>query len=170
MTKGLSRSISRGKTVAPIVKQAITVKNLAIAVAGTTGIGWGTAVIGDFPAGNVVFLAAVSYLQFSSSDGDIQTTYDGDYAIGTAPTADLTLSGAEVDLIPSTALGAATAGLSPMVRATHAVAVTGTVYDNTDGTLEVNLNLLIDDINISGTADMLANGVVYLSYIMLGDD
>ena len=76
----------------------------------------------------------------------------------------------EVDLIQSTALGAATAKVSPVARGTHAVAITGTVLDNTDGSLELNLNLLIDDANISGAADFTATGVVELSYIILGDD
>lgn len=168
MSKGLPRSLSRGApALNPIIKQTFTVSALAISVAGTTGVGFGTVVIGDLPEGNILFLGAIAYFQFNSADTDITATYDGDYAIGTAPTADATLSGAEVDIIPSTALGAATAGLSPMVRGANA---TQAMFDNTDGSLELNLNLLIDDATISGTADMTASGFVQLAYIVLGDD
>lgn len=167
--KGLPRSNARAsKATAPIVRQRILVKNLAVSVAGTTGVGFGTAVAGDLPAGNILFLGAAAYLNFNSqADADVQAAFDGDYSVGTAPTADATLSGAEVDLIPSTALGAATAGLSPTARGVNA---TQAMFDNTDDSLEVNVNLLIDDANISGAATFLANGYIDLAYIVLGDD
>lgn len=168
--KGLPRSLSRGISQAPIVRQVIRVEDVAVSVAGTTGIGFGSAVIGDFPAGNILLLGAVSYMQFTTADGDVVATYDGDYSIGSAANADTSLSGSEVDVVASTALGAATAGLSPLVRGTSAAAIAGTVLDNTDGSLELNLNLLIDDANISGTGSFTADGVVYVSYIVLGDD
>lgn len=168
MSKGLARSLARGApSKSPIIKQMVPVNAVAISVAGTSGVGWGTAVIGDLPEGNILFLGAIAYLQFTSADTDVTTTYDGDYSIGTAPTADATLSGSEVDIIPSTALGAATARLSPVVRGANATQV---MLDNTDGALEINLNLLIDDAAISGTADMTASGFVQLAYIVLGDD
>lgn len=168
MGKGLPRSRARGEPARnPIVKQFVEVSAIAISVAGTTGVGWGTAVIGDLPEGNILFLGAIAYLQFNSADADITATYDGDYSIGTAATADATLADAEVDIVPSTALGAATAKLSPRVRGANATQV---MLDNTDGSLELNLNLLIDDATISGTADMTATGFVQLAYIVLGDD
>lgn len=167
--KGLPRSLSRGVTQAPIVRQTVPINDV-VSVAGTSGVGFGSAVIGGLPNGNLLFLGAVAYLQFRTADADVQAAFDGDYSIGSAPTADATLSGAEVDIVQSTALGAATAGLSPVARGTHAVAITGTVLDNTAGSLELNLNLIIDDANISGAADFTATGVVELSYIVLGDD
>lgn len=166
--KGLVRSLSRGLSGLPIVKQNIKVKNVPVSVAGTTGVGFGTAVVGDFPQGNILLLGAVSYLKFSTVDADVQATFDGDYAIGTTPNADVSLTGTEVNIIPSTALGAATAGVSPEVRG--ASTANGVIFDNTDGSLELNLNLLIDDANISGTGDMLANGRIHIAYVVLGDD
>jgi hypothetical protein len=106
-------------------------------------------------------------MRFTTADADVIATFDGDYSIGSAPTADNALAGAEVDIIASTPLGAATAKVSPLVRATKASAA---VLDNTDGALEVNLNLLIDDAAISGAADFTVDGVVILSYVVLGDD
>jgi hypothetical protein len=168
--KGLPRSLRNNLSLQAVVKQVIKVNALAISVAGTSGVGWGTAVLGDLPAGNILLLGAASYLQFTSADADIQATYDGDYSVGTTATADATLSGTDVNVIPSTALGAATGGVSPVVRGASSGGAMGTILDNTDGSLELNLNLLIDDANVSGTADMTASGYVVIAYTVLGDD
>lgn len=167
--KGLARSLARGSKVRnPIVKHTVKIKDLAIEVDGATGVGFGTAVIGDLPEGNILFLGAVGYAQFTTADAGVTATFDGDFSVGSAPTADATLSGAEVDIIASTALGAATAKVSPRARGTNATQV---ILDNTDGSLELNLNLLIDDATISAdNVAFVANGDVFLSYIVLGDD
>lgn len=173
MGKGLPRSMSRGAAQRQeVLKQSIVVENVALSVAGATGVGWATAVIGDLPEGNILLLGAVSYMQFFTADANPAATYDGDYAIGTTPTADATITGTDANIIPSTALGAATAKLSPLARGTQADgAFTGVVLDNTDGSLELNLQLLIDDANISANGvPFTANGVLHLAYIVLGDD
>ena len=168
--KGLPRSLARS-TSGGGSEKTITVKALPIRTTGATGVGFGTAVIRDLPEGNILFQGAVAYLQFTKLDAGTLATFDGDFSIGIAPTADATLSGGEVDIIPSTAIGAATAGVSPMVRATSAVAVVGTIYDNTDGSLELNLNLLLDDASVSADdQDFTVSGVISLAYIVLGDD
>lgn len=169
MGKGLPRSMKRGKPIeAPIKKLRLPFTNLPLSVVGASGVGFGAAIPGDLPEGNILVLGAVAYVQLNANgDADIQATFDGDYSIGSAPTADVTLSGAEVDVIPSTALGAATGGLSPRVRGANATQV---MLDNTDNSLELNLNVLIDDANISGTASMLASGHLEFAYIVLGDD
>ena len=170
--KGLQRVMARGPTQRQdIIRQAIRVNNLPITtVNGATGVGYATAVLGELPEGNILFLGAVSYLQFTkaASASGIAATFDGDYSIGSAPTADATLSGAEIDIVPSTALGAATAGVSPVARGANA---TQAMLDNTDNSLELNVNLLIDDANISAdTQALTVSGVVHLAYIVLGDD
>lgn len=169
MGKGLPRSMSRGNALKQeIVKQTFVARNVAVTVDGATGNGWGTAVIGDLPAGNILLLGAVAYMSFTTASASVQAAFDGDYSIGSAPTADATLSGSEVDIIPSTALGAATAKVSPRVRATNATQV---ILDNTDGSLELNLNLLIDDANISADdVPFTATGELILLYSVLGDD
>ncbi len=165
--KGLPRSLARGKGKHTLRKHLIKFKDVAVSVAGTSGVGYGTAVVGDLPEGNILYLGAVSYAQFTSADADVQATYDGDYSIGTTATADATLSSTDANIVASAALGAATAGVSPEVRSSGATAA---VLDNTDGSLEVNLNLIIDDANISGTADFTASGWVEIAYAVLGDD
>lgn len=163
--KGLPRSLAHANIG---VSKNIPVRNLAVRTTGATGVGFGTAVIRDLPEGNILLLGAVAYLQFTKLDAGTLATFDGDYAIGSAPTADATLNGAEVDIIPSTALGAATAGVSPMARGANATQV---ILDNTDGSLELNLNLLIDDASVSADdQDFTVSGVVTLAYLVLGDD
>ncbi len=171
--KGLFRSMNRAAAVkAPIVKQRIPIRALPVSVVGATGIGFGFVALGALPPGNILFLGAVSYIRLSKNgDADVQDAFDGDYSIGTVGTVDTDVSDTdEAAFIPSTALGAATAGLSPVVRGASTDALGGGIIDNTAGDKQVILNVLIDDANISGTASMLADGVVELCYVVLGDD
>lgn len=173
MSKGLSRSLSRGAPgVQPIVKQTITLAALPVVSSGATGVGFSATVFNDFPEGNILLLGAVAYIQASKDTvaGAAGTldTFTGNYSIGSAPTADATLSGAEVDVIPSTALSAATAGVSPLTRGTQATQV---ILDNTDGSLELNLNLLLADASVSADGqNLLVSGQLFIAYIVLGDD
>lgn len=174
MGKGLPRSHSRGVfTEKPIVKLNIPLNGLVVNVdAVSTAIGWGTSVIRGLPEGNLLFLGAVANLQFSGSgaDANLADTWAGDYAIGTAPTADLTLAGAEVDIIPSTALAAATAEVSPITRGESTA--NAVMFDNTDGSLELNLQVLIDaaDIVDDENVDLTVEGLLSIAFIVLGDD
>lgn len=171
MSKGLPRSLGRGEPLLQnVYKRSIPINALQVAV--TDGApGHGTAVIHGLPQGNLLFLGAVAYLQLATADADVVAAFDGDFSVGTVPTADTDLADAgEADIIPSTALGAATAKLSPVVRGVSTDALGGGIIDNTDGSLELNLNLLIDDASISGDATFTANGVLHLALIVLGDD
>lgn len=174
MGKGLSRSMSRGATQRQeIIKQVFTVEDLAISVTGgaSTAAGFGTVVIGDLPEGNILFLGAVAYFQFSGSGSDaaIAADWEGDYSVGSTATADATLSGTDVDIIGSTTLAAATAEVSPRTRGTGETQV---ILDNTDGSLELNLNLITDDNDVtdSTTVSMTVDGELHIAYIILGDD
>lgn len=173
MSKGLARSLKRAPpVVAPIIKQRIPVRAVAIAAVGATGVGFGFATGFALPQGNILFLGAVSYLRFSKNgDVDIQDAFDGDYSIGTVGTVDVDVADAdEATIIPSTPLGAATAGLSPVVRGASTDALGGGIIDNTDSSKTLIINLLIDDANISGTASMLVEGYIDISMVVLGDD
>lgn len=170
--KGLIRSLARGKPASQAIrKQRVKLTAKPIVVSGASGVGFGTTVIGDLPEGNILFLGAMSYLQVTklASATGVQDTFDGDYSIGTTPTVDATLSGTDINLITSSAFGAAVAGVSPVVRGVGGTA--GVLLDNTDGALEINLNLIIDDANISAdTQNLTVTGVVELVYVMLLDD
>lgn len=172
MGKGLPRSLARGAPQRQdIIRQVVKIDRTVAVTATGAAVGFGTGVIGDLPEGNILFLGAVGYLQLSGSgsDANLDATWDGDFSVGTAPTADVTLSGAEVDILGSTALGAATAEVSPRVRAVNA---TQAMFDNTDGSLELNLNVLIDAANIvdGATVNLTARGTLQLAYVVMLDD
>jgi len=173
MTKGLQRSLSRApitRKPAQLLKHIVVVNELAITVDGATGVGFGTAVAGDFPEGNVIFQSAVAYLKIDGPGGDagLVDTWAGDFAVGTTPADDGTLTAGDVDIVPSTALAAAVAELGVRTRGAGAPQA---VFDNTDGSLEVNLNVLVDDADISADGiAFVANGEIELLYTMVGDD
>lgn len=170
--KGLPRSLSRANpSVAAVQKLSIPIDK-SFNVTGATGVAqFMTTVVGDLPAGNILLLGAVAYLMLSGPGGSANLTddFEGDYAIGTSPTADVTLNGTEVDIIASNALGPAVAEVQPLKRATNA---TQAILDNTDGSLELNLNILIDadEVTNAQTVAIRAQGALYLSYVVLGDD
>ena len=148
-------------------------RDLAISVVGGTGIGFGFGIASDFPEGNVLLLGCVANMKFSGpsgGSGDLVDTWTGNFSLGTTGATDGTLTGDDIDLVGSTALAAATAEVSPLTRGVGVTATNAAVLDNTDGSLEINLSLLIADASISGTVAMTADGEIHLSYIMLGDD
>lgn len=172
MAKGLIRSRNRGsKQRDDIIKQVLRVRNLAINVDGLTGIGFGTVVLGGLPEGNVLFNGCVCYLTVRTSAGGILATFTGSYALGTTATADATLSGTEINIVPATTLTAATAGVSPRTRGASGATESGVIFNNTTNTLRTTLNLLIDDTSISANGQACTvDADVFLSYIMLGDN
>ena len=95
--------------------------------------------------------------------------FEGDFSVGTTGTEDVTLDGTDVDILPSTALPAATAEVGVRTRAVNAAQA---ILDNTDGSLEININALIDaaDITDGESVVLTINGEIELCYIVLGDD
>lgn len=172
MTKGLVRSLSRGNPLLqPIIKQKLIVDTTITISSTGAAIGFGTVLIGDFPEGNILLLGTVGYLDFAGSgvDANLIDTWSGDFAIGSAPTADNALAGAEVDILSSTAIGPATAEVIGRTRS----ALSGdSILDNTDGSLELNLNMLIDAADITDDQSVIitVTGEINIAYVMLGDD
>jgi hypothetical protein len=173
MGKGLPRSYARSKKTSvqgQVVRQTIVVKNGAVTVVnGSSAPGIGTLVIGDLPAGQLRLLGARAQgLVFSTSDADAIATWDGDWALGSAPNADADLAdAADIDLLPSTAIGAATAKVSPTQDAVStATQHAGAMIDNKDGSKELNLNIMVDDASQSGDISMVVNGVFELAYLV----
>ncbi len=178
MAKGLPRSHKHAnKSIAPIVKETIVIKNKTVTLTEDTGgqPAWATLQIGDFPEGNILFLGAAAYFQFSGSgsDGDLGDTWEGDFGVGTTPSTDDTtpLATTMEDICQTTQLAAATAEVSPRTRSLSLTADCGVHYDNTDGSLELNLNVLVDAADITGDDSVLTiSGELYIAYIVLGDD
>lgn len=169
--RGLFRSLKKAIRSIPIIVP-FRIVNLPITVTDPgAAVGYGAAdSLIKLPQGNILLLGAVSYLQFSSSDADLADTWTGNYAIGTAATADATLNGNEVNIIPSTAISAATAKLSPVTRGVSTASIGGTIIDNTDGSLAPNINLTVADASLAGNASIVINGIVYLVVMVMGDD
>jgi hypothetical protein len=172
MGKGLPRSTA-GRSAsaiarAPIVKKTIPFAALALSFTGASGNGWATAPFAGLPEGNILLLGCVGYVKLTKTGSGITATFDGNYSVGSSATADATLSGTDVDILPSTAYSAAVAGVTALTRATNA---TAKVLDNTDATLKLNLNVLINDASISADVQAAtADGYVTIAYIELSDD
>ncbi len=181
MSKGLPRSLKGSALTVPGDMGRITVPirafPLSIAAAGA-GVGFGTAVIGDFPAGNVLLLGSVGYFKFSTSSANITlATYVITMSIGSTPTVAGALTTTEADILPSTALAAAVAKVTAYTRVQPAATtsiLTNNVqlFDNQNGALELNLNAFIaaGDIADATTAPFTVDGVFHMAYVMLGDD
>lgn len=173
MTKGLLRSLARANPLhASIVKKRIPFSAASIVVAGASGVGFGSVVIGDLPAGNILLLGATAYATFTGpGSASLSDTWEGDFGVGTTPAGDGTISGADIDIIGSTAIAAATAEVSPRTRGVGVTATNAAILDNTDGSLELNLSLLVDDADISADdIAIAATGELNIAYIVLGDD
>lgn len=172
--KGLQRSLSRGpKAKRGIVNQYFDLTNKTVTVSATgTAVGFGTLVLEGLPEGNILLHGAVLsdfVAQGSGSDANLAATWDGDYGVGSTPADDATISGTDVDIIASTAFGAATAEVSPTGRVANATPV---IIDNTAGTGEVNVNVLIDAANITDDESVVLtlSGRLDIAYTVLGDD
>lgn len=174
MGKGLPRSMSRdAPQQQEIIKQTVVVRDATITVSATgAAAGFGSVVVGDFPEGNILFLGAVAYMAFagSGSDANLSDTWSGDYSASTAPLADAAISeDAERNIIFTSGVGPAGSEVTGRTRGEKGGV---TVFDNTDGSLEINLNLTVDaaDITDDQSADITANGEIFISYVVLGDD
>lgn len=173
MAKGLPRSLSRGNALSQAVtKLTIPLRGVAVVVSSTgAAIGWGTTPISGLPQAHLKVLAVACNMTLSGNgaDANLGDTWAGDFGVGSTPADDATITAGDVDLIDSTALAAATAEVSPTVVVADGVDL---VLDNTDGSLEVNLNVLIDaaDIVDDQSVTLLANGVVEITLITMLDD
>ena len=170
--KGLQRSLSRGpQSGQHVVKQSISL-DVDLTFTGSTGVAVGaTAQVLALPEGNILLLGAVANLTFTGpTDANLTDDFQGDFSLGTVPTADNDLADSgEADIIASTAIAAATSEVSANNRGTNA---TQAILDNTGATLEVNLNVLLDADEVTNAEDVVVTvtGTVDLAYIVLGDD
>ncbi len=173
MSKGLPRSLSRGKALKEaITKIRIPLQDFPITVTSVgVAIGWGTAVLGGLPEGQLKIMAVAAQLAIAGSgaDANLGDTWAGDFGIGSTPADDATITAGDVDLIASTALGPAVAEVAPLVTAVNGV---DSVLDNTAADLELNLNVLIDaaDIVDDQSVILTVSGVVEVTLLTMLDD
>jgi len=173
MTKGLQRSLSRAPIAsrpAALLSHTIVLTNAALTLDGASGVGFGSLVAGQLPEGNIILQGGVAYLQFagSGSDAGLVDTWAGDYGVGSTPASDGTISAGDVDMVGTTALAAAAAEVSPRTRGTGNTQV---ILDNTDGSLEVNVSLLVDDADVSADGiPITVSGEIEILYTKVLDD
>ena len=176
MSKGLQRSLARGpRATANIIKERINLEGRTVAVSATgAAVGFGSSVIHDFPEGNILLLGIAGTVGFAGSgaDANLTDTWSGDFGVGTTPAADATITGTDVDIIASQGIGAAVAEVIAAARFAEAHGDAAGLFDNTDGSLEVNMNVLIDAANIvdDETVTLTLSGSLDVAYIVLGDD
>jgi hypothetical protein len=156
---------------ARILNLRIPVRESITVVAAGAGVGFGFAILdaAGLPPGDFVVLGGVAWLRFEEFplSANIIDAWNGDFSLGTSGTADVTLSGNEVNILASTPIGPATTGV--IARARYAIpAVAASVNNNTPGGL--NLNLLIDaaDITDATSPIVLVTGMIALALAPLG--
>jgi len=171
MAKGLPRSLSRGKALDQAVRKLRITVNEPMSFLGVDGAAIDqTAVIAGLPEGNILLLGAVANVTFTGpTSGNLTNDFQGDFAVGSIPASDATLGGADVDIVGATAITAATAEVSGPIRVAVA---TQSMIDNTAGTAEVNLNVLLDADEVTDTETVIVTvtGTIDIVYSVLGDD
>lgn len=170
MTKGLNRSLSRSPKIrSPIRKHVINLNALALSIVGASGNGFGGAIIGGLPEGNILVLGAVAdSMQFTAGANAI-TTFTGTFGVGSTLNAATTIATTSQNIVPVTTLAAATASVSPKTKNSSS-GIAPSMLDNSQKTLNIFLNMTIDDASISGTSPVTATGLIVISYVVLGDD
>jgi hypothetical protein len=157
------------------MKLDIPIKDLLVNVVATgAAIAFGTAQIAGLPQGHLMFLGAMARVEVAGpgASGDLSDTWAGDFGVGTTPVDDATITAGDDDIVPSTALAAATAEVSPFTSGVSTASEAPAIIDNTAGLLELNLNILVDaaDIVDDTNVDLLVDGVLHIAYIVIGDD
>lgn len=169
--KGLLRSLDRRpKHLRDMVKETIVLDGKTIVITSvSTAVGFGTLILGDFAAGNIIYMGVAGLIGFagSGSDANLVDTWEGDFSLGSTATADVTLDGTDVDLLASTAIAAATAEVVAPFRMAGVAAPV--MLDNVDGALEINLNMLIDAAHIGDdqSVTITLSGTIELAYTVL---
>jgi hypothetical protein len=122
-------------------------REISVAAAGAA-VGFGTLAIDDFPAGQVHISGIIARLGFARKDTNISSlVWEGDWSLGSTPTADVTLAGTDVDIIASQAIGPAVAGVIAAPAAGVRILAPAISRLWAAGE-ELNLNLLVDAAHI----------------------
>jgi len=163
----------------PIVQVKITLNAAPIAFTDQADtIQYGGMKIYDFPEGHLCILGAVidgSVAPAATSDeGTLTAGFAGDVAIGTVTaTTGASLTSTEADILQSTATTTAVAGVANCDAQSIATALTESGARWLDGTATANdayLNFIIDDAAAHRDSVGTVTAVVYLTYLMLGDN
>lgn len=123
----------------------------------------------DMPAGLIHIAGAVVNLALTKSAAGVNADWDGDVSLGSAAAAgDATLTSTEANIVPSTATPQAVTGATTA----KAVSTAGVMLDGTATSVDVYLNVLVDDADqdVTGTpTNLIANGEITIVWANLGD-
>ena len=152
-------------------RSVITATNLSITVANSSAISFGGVKVATFPQGVTQILGVVLSTGLSFGLGDsgnntpIQAADGSDFSFGTTITANSTLDGTMVDLIPKTSQDP----LSTVVPI-HLAALPG-LFDGHTTATTINLNIIIDDADVADAASdvLLMSFVLDVYWLNLGD-
>ena len=120
------------------------------------------------PAGQIIILGGTADFSIVGSGG-VATSGEGDWGVGTI-TCDVSggLSGADQDIIPSTAYTLSTYA-ADCAAGNTAIINSGAPYDGTSTETTFFLNLITDAGSFTTTGTITVTGTVTLSWINLGD-
>lgn len=133
-------------------KTVLDLNGVKVTVGNTTGISFGGTKIYDFPAGILhVKCVTVENIAFGLSDPLNVTPIDsadgGDFSMGTTPPSDGTLTGADVNLLPSTSIDPLSDGV-----ANANLASPTNIGTDKGVALDAYFNILIDDADVGNAA------------------
>ena len=135
-------------------------------------VAFGGLKIYDLPQGQILFLGAVADLAMTKSSAGVTATWDGDFGLGTVTASNNgTLATTEQNFIPTTATPQAVAGVTTAKGASTSTEAAKVLDGST--ALDVFLNFLVDDADHDVTTtpcNLIANGTIKFSYMLLGDN
>lgn len=141
----------------------ITFNNHVITLVDAAGVvAYGGTKVYTFPAGTILSISTGANFSLTKTSAGVNNDFDGDFAVGTITASNnATLTGNEQNLIASTALAQAVAGVTG-VTVIQPTLQTVTPYS---GQNDVFVNILIDDADHNVTAtpcNILVNGTLSL--------
>jgi hypothetical protein len=152
-----------------LFRTVITLTNISVpTVDATTNGAAGSLKVYDFPEGNLVFFGATSDITISRVGTNLTATAAVVAGVGTvAAAADVTLTGTEQDLVPSTvATLTAGAGVFKGKSLTAGIAV----LDGTATAKDAYLNFAVPDAGSAGNDALLVNGTITILWANAGDN
>lgn len=174
---GASKAVAAASTVlvndaavGDIHSTTITMNGVLVTVGNTTGVSFGGTKLIDFPAGRIQVMGAYqSGITFGLTNAGnltpITSAMGGDVSFGTTAPTDGTLTGADVDIVPSASIDPISGGCAISRLAASAT------FDGTTTAIDVFVNVLIDDADVGdGASDVLeVSGTLVINWIFAGD-
>jgi len=176
MAAALPASLQRGLHLKPAqYRFELPIAHSVTAVTVTTAVGFGFVKIADLPEGFLLFQGAVikDLVITENGSADVSDTWNGDVSLGSVGTVDVDVGDAnEANFMGSTAVGAAVAGVTPSQDIMSAEGINGVLLDNSAGSLDINLNLLVDAADMGDDKSVVfgVTGTLIISFVPLGDD